>query len=160
MFLHARGKINFIMVDPLSKYNRGYEDWECDNYLVMRWLWNNMETLVSVNFMFLYTTKELWDAAEETYSLEKKICGVYKLYVFLLQQGDQSLGEYYGVFQEMLDELDGYHSLTNDLKLSKKQCEDLLVSKLFVGLNLNLHTICNQILCGVGGIPFLSNVYA
>jgi len=39
------------------------EEWDNDNFMIMTWLWNRMESYVSTNFIFLATVKATWGAA-------------------------------------------------------------------------------------------------
>lgn len=46
-------------------------NWQQDDYSIMTWLLNSMESTISINVMFLSTTKEMWDALSEMYSQEE-----------------------------------------------------------------------------------------
>ena len=66
-----------------------------------------MESTMSVNFMFLDATKEIWEAVRDIYSMKKNASWVFKVYkgLFSLRQGDKSLENYYNHFKGIIDEL-------------------------------------------------------
>ncbi|KAL6316274.1 hypothetical protein AAG906_017904 [Vitis piasezkii] len=45
-----------------------YKIWKAENNMVLSWLINSMTNNIGEDFMFYETAKEIWDAAEETYS--------------------------------------------------------------------------------------------
>jgi len=108
----------------LASIEKAFEEWERDNYLVMTWLWNNIESKASVNFIFLDTAKEIWKVVRDTYSM-KNIARVFEVYedLFSLRQGDKSLKYLYNHFKGMIDELNQYHPMTNDIEVLKKRHE-------------------------------------
>ena len=48
--------------------------------------------------------------------------------LFSLIQGDKTLEDYYKHFKGMIDELNLYHQVTNDIEVLKKQREEMFVS--------------------------------
>ncbi|KAK3013933.1 hypothetical protein RJ639_008806 [Escallonia herrerae] len=44
-----------------------FDSWDEEDSMVMSWLWNSMSE-ISDTFMFLPTAKEIWEAAQQTYS--------------------------------------------------------------------------------------------
>ena len=53
--------------------------------------------------------------------------------LFSLQQGDKSLEDYYSHFKGIIDELNQYHPVTNDIEVLKKQREKLYICKFLSG---------------------------
>ena len=121
-----------------------------------------MEPTISSGVMFLSSTKAIWESIHETFSMEKNVSRVYEVYqnLFLLQQVDKPVSEYYNFFKGLMDELNQYHPVTNDIDVLKKQREEFYVSKFLSGLHSNLQSVKSQILAGDGSIPSLSNVYS
>ena len=55
------------------------------------------------------------------YSIEKNISRVSNVYqnLFLFQQNDKSVSEYYSIFKGLIGELHQYNPITNDVELIK-----------------------------------------
>ena len=94
--------------------------------------------------------------------MENNVSRVYDVYqnLFLLQQNEKSISEYYSTFRGLIDELTQYHPVTNDVDIIKKQREEFYVSKFLAGLHPTLHSVKSHILAGDGSVPSLSNVYS
>ena len=90
------GYINGLIKEP-QKEDSKYEDWESENILVMNWILNSMEPLISKSFRYRTTAYDLWTATEMAYSWKKDHARIYSLTRELAQfkQGDRSLGDYY-----------------------------------------------------------------
>lgn len=54
---------------PSAIVTKATEEWECNNYLVMSWLWNNMKPSVSANFIFVDSAKDIWDEVHAIYTM-------------------------------------------------------------------------------------------
>ena len=100
--------------------------------------------------MFIDTVKEIWKVVRFTYSMKKNASRVFEVYEDLcsLQQGDKSLEEYYNHLKDMIDELNQYHPVINDIKVLKKQREELYVCKFLPGLSSQLKPLQGQLLAG------------
>ena len=75
--LSARGKLKIVTFMKSTSAEKAFEKWEQDNYLMMTWLWNNMKSTVSANFIFLDTAKEIWEVVRDTYSIKKNASWVF-----------------------------------------------------------------------------------
>ena len=106
-----------------------------------------MEPKISVNFMFLDTTKEIWDHAKKLYSGQDNKTRVYQLYqeYFNLKQGSQSLEEYYASLRNIRNELNVYHPLTSEVQIQRQQREQLDVTRFLVGLKAEYEPVRAQI---------------
>ncbi|RVW48509.1 Retrovirus-related Pol polyprotein from transposon RE1 [Vitis vinifera] len=70
IFICGKGKEEYLteaIVQP-KEDDPGYRTWKLENSMVMSWLINSMTNDIGENFMYYGTTKEIWDAARETYS--------------------------------------------------------------------------------------------
>ena len=72
--------------------------------------------------------------------------------LFTLRQGNKSLEDYYSHFKGMIDELNQYRPITNDIEILKKQCEIIYACKFLSGLNSQLKPLSWQLLAGEGRI--------
>jgi hypothetical protein len=65
--------------------------------MVMSWLINSITNKIGENFLLYETTKEIWDAARETYSSSENTSELFKIKATLrdLRQGDLSVTQYF-----------------------------------------------------------------
>ena len=70
--------------DPTEK------NWKSENSLIIAWLINSMEPGIGKPFMFLPTTKEVWEAVRETYSNLENSSQIFglKFKLWHARQGD------------------------------------------------------------------------
>ena len=82
----------------------------------------------------------------------KNASRVFEVYedLFSLQQDDKSLEDYYSHFKGMIDELNQYDPVTNDIKVLKKQHEELYVCKFLSELSSQLKPLRGQLLADEG----------
>ena len=105
------------------------------------------EIHIECNFMFLNTAKQIWKAIRGTYST-KKNTRVFEVYedLFSLQQDNKSLEDTTTTtFKSMINKLNQYHPVTNDIEVLKKQHEKH-VYKFLSGLNSRLKPLREQLL--------------
>ena len=58
VFLGAKDKLKIVTFTKSASTKKAFEEWECDNYLEMTLPWNNMESTVIANFIFLDIAKK------------------------------------------------------------------------------------------------------
>ena len=109
------GYINGYIKEP-SKEDPKYEDWESENMLVMNWILNSLEPLISKSCRCCKSAHELWTDIEAAYSHrnENKYAKIYQLTRELGQfkQRDKSLSDYYAILRGMWHELSLYQPLS------------------------------------------------
>lgn len=68
------------------------------------WSWNSMKPHGSATFTFIDTSRDIWNEISATCSEQNNVSTVSELYenIFLLQQGDKSLGENYRAYLVLL----------------------------------------------------------
>ncbi|KAA8517782.1 hypothetical protein F0562_015258 [Nyssa sinensis] len=73
-----------------------FKQWRSSNSLVMSWLFNSMQSHISLGFLFL-TTYEIWTAVAQTYSQVGNDAQIYDLRkrVHETKQKDLSVAKYY-----------------------------------------------------------------
>jgi len=108
---------------------------------------------VSTNFVFLDTVKEICEAICDTYSMKKNVSRVFEMYedLFSLRQDDKSLKDYYIHFKGMIDKLNRYHPVTNDIEVIKKQLDELYIFKFLSELSSQLKSLRGHLLAGEEG---------
>lgn len=71
MYIGGQGKLGYIkghVTVPSMSDTQTYDRCESENLTVMSRLLNSMQHQISRGFLFLRTTKEVWDSAAQTYS--------------------------------------------------------------------------------------------
>ncbi|GAV66115.1 UBN2_3 domain-containing protein, partial [Cephalotus follicularis] len=70
LVIRGRGKIGYITgkVQQPDVNDPTYENYELNNSIVMAWLIKSMESHISRTYLFLRTTKAIWDAFNKNYS--------------------------------------------------------------------------------------------
>ena len=58
-----------------------FEAWDEEDSMIMAWLWNSMTPKIRDTCMFLATTKDIWDAIQQTYSKAREAAQVYEVKV-------------------------------------------------------------------------------
>ncbi|KAL5729889.1 hypothetical protein ACHQM5_002780 [Ranunculus cassubicifolius] len=53
VYLRGRKKLSYLTTDPPKKEDSKYEDWMCDDSIVMGWLWHSMEPHIAKTVAFL-----------------------------------------------------------------------------------------------------------
>lgn len=64
---HRKGETYYI-TGEIQHPNAKDPIWKLNNSLVMAWLINSMKSLISRTYLFLRTTKAIWDVIKENYS--------------------------------------------------------------------------------------------
>ena len=91
------------------------------------------------NFTFLNIAKEIWAITRDTYNIKKNTSQVFEVYedLFSFRQGNKSLKDYYSYFKGMIDELNQYHLVTNDLEVLESSVKNYMFVSFFRGSVLN-----------------------
>ena len=67
-FLKGRGKISHLTRLAPKASDPTFIAWDVEDSMLMSWLWSSMQPEVSKNYMFLSTTKDIWETVKRTYS--------------------------------------------------------------------------------------------
>ncbi|KAL5736785.1 hypothetical protein ACOSP7_031220 [Xanthoceras sorbifolium] len=103
-------------------------------------------------FMFYETTKEIWDAAKETYSNSDNTSEIFEIKSVLhdLRQGDLTMTQYFNTLNRHWQQLDVFEELewkcTEDSIKYKKVVENERIFKCLLGLNKNLDKVRGRVL--------------
>lgn len=115
-FLKGKGKISHLLGDSPNPKDPKFTVWEEEDSMIMSWLWNSMTPEVCGPYMFLNTSKEIWEAVTQTYSKVKDAALIYEIKTKLstTKQGNLSTIEYFNLMKGFWLELDYYQ----DFKMS------------------------------------------
>ena len=111
-----------------------------------------MSPEISVICMFLATTKDIWDAIQQTYSKARDAAQVYEVKVKTIaaKQGSKTVTEYANQLKTLWQELDHYKVIKTkcpkDGAVLKDFIEQDRVYDFLVGLNLEFDQVRIQIL--------------
>jgi len=142
-----------------------FEAWDEEDFMIMAWLWNSMIPEISDTCMFLATTKDIWDAMQQTYSKPRDAAQVYEVKVKTMaaKQGNRIVIEYANQLKALWQELDHYRVIkiecSQDAVVLKNFIEQDKVYDFLVGLNLDFDQVRIQIL-GKMKVPCFNEVVA
>ncbi|XP_048332297.2 uncharacterized protein LOC125423080 [Ziziphus jujuba] len=126
--LKGKGKLSHLMgTGPKLGYPK-FDAWGEEDSIIMAWLWNSMVPEISDMCMFLATTKDIWDAIQQTYSKARDAGQVYEVKVKTMaaKQSSKTVTEYANQWKSLWQELDHY-------RMIKTKCsEDAAVLKDFI----------------------------
>ncbi|KAL6323499.1 hypothetical protein AAG906_039074 [Vitis piasezkii] len=110
MYVCGKGKDEYLTGEATipEKTNPKFRVWKTENHMVMSWLINSMNTNIGENFLLYGTTKEIWDAARETYSNSENTSEIFEIEATLhdLRQGDLSITQYFNILSRHWQHLD------------------------------------------------------
>ena len=118
----------------------------------MAWLWNSMTPDISHTCMLQATTKDIWDAIQQTYSKVRYATQVYEVKVKTIaaKQGSKTIIEYVNQLKALQQELDHYRVIKTkypkDVAALKDFIEQDRVYDFLVGLNPEFDQVRIQIL--------------
>ncbi|BAT85288.1 hypothetical protein VIGAN_04281600 [Vigna angularis var. angularis] len=163
--LKGKGKISHLTGDAPDETNPKFKSWDEEDSMIMAWLWNSMAPEISDTCMFLKSTKEIWEAVEQTYSKAKDVAQIYdvKVKTVAAKQGNKSITEYANQLKSLWMELDHYRVIkakcSEDSAILKEYIEQDRVYDFLVGLNPKYDQVRIQIL-GKEKVPGLNEVVA
>ncbi|RVX00497.1 hypothetical protein CK203_036922 [Vitis vinifera] len=167
IILPIAGKEEYLtgaIVQP-KEDDPGYRTWKLENSMVISWLINSMTNDIGENFMYYGTTKEIWDAARETYSNIDNTSAIFEIKSILqdLRQGDSTVTEYFNILTRYWQQLDIYEELVwkcpEDGLLYKKVIEKEHIYKFLLGLNKNLDEVRGRVL-SIKPLPSVREVFS
>jgi hypothetical protein len=141
-----------------------YDKWEIENSTVMAWLLHSMQAKINQGYLFLHTTKEVWDAAAQTYSKVGNATLKYDLQCRIhgLTQGDWLVATYFHKLRSLWQELDHEQNLqsvcTADA-IKIKMIEEERIYEFLSGLNSEYDPVRVQIF-GKEPLPSLQELFS
>ena len=112
-FLKGKGHIRHLTEPSPQKSDPGFNAWDIEDSMIMSWLWNAMQPEVSRNYMFLSSTKDIWEMVRRTYSKIQDASVIYEIKMKLhnTNQGVSTITEYYNKMNGFWLELDHYQNI-------------------------------------------------
>ncbi|KAF9601145.1 hypothetical protein IFM89_017050 [Coptis chinensis] len=122
---------------------------------------HSMEPQVASNVQFLDSSKKIWLSLQDSYSQEKNISRIYKIFemLFATKQVGRPLAEDYSTFKGLREELILYQPFSGDVEVQKAQREEFHVALLLYGPDPEYKVFKDQILAGEK-LPTSSNAFS
>ncbi|KAK2979081.1 hypothetical protein RJ640_026031 [Escallonia rubra] len=161
IFLKGKGKLSHLLGTGPKKGDPRFDAWDEEDSTVMSWLWNSMLPEISDTFMFLPTSKEIWEAAQQTYSKVRDAARVFEIKSKIsdTKQGDRSVTEYANLLKNLWQEMDHYRCIemkcSDDATVLKNFIEKDRTYDFLAGLNIEFDQVRIQIL-GKEELPSLN----
>ena len=126
--LKGKGKISHLIATGPKPGDPRFKVWDEEDFMIMAWLRNSMTLEISDTCMFLVTTKDVWDAIQQTYSKARDSAQVYEVKVKTIaaKQGSKTVTKYANQLKTLWQELDHYKVIKT------KFLEDAVVLKDFI----------------------------
>lgn len=110
LLVDGKGKLGYLTGEIKKPANEDptMKTWRSENSLLIAWLIHSMELATRKPFLFLPTSKDVWDAVRDTYSDFKNSSQIFGLKSKLWQsrQGDCDVTAYYNEMMMLWQELD------------------------------------------------------
>ncbi|XP_074373862.1 uncharacterized protein LOC141714229 [Apium graveolens] len=165
--ISGRGKDEYLTGDihkPDSK-DAEYRTWRAENNLVMSWLISSMTTEIGEKILLYTTTKDIWEAAKETFSSSENTSELFQVESTLqdLRQGENTVTIYFITLTRYWQQLDLFEihewKCVEDRAYFKKIVETKRVFKFLMGLDKSLDEVRDRIL-GTKPLPNLRGVFS
>ncbi|KAI4350132.1 hypothetical protein L6164_010644 [Bauhinia variegata] len=160
--LKGKQKLHHLTEDPPNSLDEKYSAWDIEDTIIMTWLLNSMQLEISQNFMFLETSKQIWEMVKKTYSKAQDVAVVYELKTRIAntKQGNLSVTEYYNLLTNLWQEMDMYRKLkvSEDTQAILREREQDRVFEFLAGLNEAFDHVRVQIL-GRETLPNLNETF-
>ncbi|KAF6160198.1 hypothetical protein GIB67_016634 [Kingdonia uniflora] len=168
MFIGERMKSDYItgVVQERAEYSSTYAKWFSDDSIVRSWLIHSMQPSIAAGYMFMKTSKQIWESVKKTYSQRQNNAHIFQLWndVSQLKQGDLFLLTYYAKLRVVWEEMDHYQSATKwdtvaDSEKYAKLIEKNRIFQFLQRLNSEFEFARVQLL-GSDILPSLDEVYS
>jgi hypothetical protein len=167
MLICGKGRDDYLIkkVIILEKNDPKFQTRKTENHMVMSWLINSITNKIGENFLLYETTKEIWDAARETYSSSENTSELFKIKAALrdLRQGDLSVTQYFNTLCRHSQHLDMFEIHTwkcpKDTTLYRRILEKKRTFKFLLGLNKYLDEVRRRII-GKNPLPNLREAFS
>lgn len=167
MFISGKGKDDYLTgdIEIPKKEDPKFRQWKIDNHMIMSWLINSMNNDIGENFLLCGTAKEIWDAAQETYSSSENTSELFHIEAILhdFRQENLSVTHYFNTLIRYWQQLDLFetHSwkCSDDAATNRTIVEQKGIFKFLLGLNKDLDEVRGRIM-GMQPVPSLQEVFS
>ncbi|GFZ01178.1 hypothetical protein Acr_14g0008130 [Actinidia rufa] len=124
----GKGRLSHLLGAGPAADDPAFSTWDEEDSIIMSWLWDSMDPMISYTCLFFSTAKEIWEFIRRTYSKARDAAQVYEIKVktTVTKQGDKSVTEYANLLQNRWQELDHY-------RVFEMKCpEDAAILKSFI----------------------------
>ncbi|KAK3226014.1 hypothetical protein Dsin_005876 [Dipteronia sinensis] len=163
----GRGKIGYLTGDKTEPHitDAQHVVWDAKNSMVMSWLVNSMEEVISANYLGFSTTKEMWTSLKQMYSDLGDQSQIYELELKIgsTKQGTNSATIYFASLTRLWQDLDMFydHKLKDlgDGVYFQKVTENSRIFKFLASLSVKFDEVRGRII-GRQPLPSLNDVFA
>jgi len=112
-YLKGKGKIHHLLGGGSRQGDPTFGAWDEAYSKITSWLWNSMTPKISETFMFLSTTKDIWNAARQTFSKAHDAAQIFEIKVKVgsTKQESKTVTEYATLLQNLWQKLDHYRCI-------------------------------------------------
>ncbi|KAF3780475.1 hypothetical protein EJ110_NYTH39156 [Nymphaea thermarum] len=132
--------------------------WDEDNYIVMSWIMNSVESHIAPTIAYYTKAKDMWSFLRKTYSHATNVIKILQLEEELcnIRQGDQDLSQYFATLTAAYEQLKALRPPCQHCYAS--HVETGMVAKFLSGLSSEYSVAKSQILTG-SELPDLADTY-
>ncbi|XP_049932639.1 uncharacterized protein LOC126409898 [Nymphaea colorata] len=143
--------------EPIEKKGI-YAAWDEDNYIVMSWIMNSVESHIAPTIAYYTKAKDMWSFLRKTYSHATNVIKILQLEEELcnIRQGDQDLSQYFATLTAAYERLKALRPPCQHCYAS--HVETGMVAKFLSGLSSEYSVAKSQILTG-SELPDLADTY-
>ncbi|KAF3793252.1 hypothetical protein EJ110_NYTH10030 [Nymphaea thermarum] len=143
--------------EPIEKKGI-YVAWDEDNYIVMSWIMNSVESHIAPTIAYYTKAKEMWSFLRKTYTHATNIIKILQLEEELcnIRHGDQDLSQYFATLIAAYERLKALRPPCQHCYAS--HYETGMVAKFLSGLSPEYSVAKSQILTG-NDLPDLADTY-
>ncbi|KAF3786683.1 hypothetical protein EJ110_NYTH24850 [Nymphaea thermarum] len=143
--------------EPIEKKGI-YAAWDEDNYIVMSWIMNSVESHIAPTIAYYTKAKDMWSFLRKTYSHATNVIKILQLEEELchIRQGDQDLSQYFATLTAAYERLKALRPPCQHCYAS--HVETGMVAKFLSDLSSEYSVAKSQILTG-SELPDLADTY-
>lgn len=149
MFIRGKGKEDHLLNSDalLDKTEVEIKIWKTDDSMLMAWLINSMTPEIIENFLLFQSSREIWVAAQETFSCKENAAELFEIEKSLhdLRQGESTFTTYFTTLTRYWQKVDILESPSwtsqADGENHRKIIETKRVFKFLFGLDKSLDEV-------------------
>lgn len=111
LVINDKGKLGYLIgeteeLDSTHPVSR--QKWNSENFMIRAWLVHSMIPSIGKAYLFLPTTKDIWEAIRKNYSDTKNFSQIFeiKTQLWQMKQGNREVTDYYMEMVTLWKELD------------------------------------------------------
>ncbi|KAF3786508.1 hypothetical protein EJ110_NYTH11712 [Nymphaea thermarum] len=158
MLVAGHSKKYILEEDEPTKKKGIYATWDEDNYIIMSWIMNSVESHIAPTIAYYIKAKDIWSFLSKTYSHATNVVKILQLEEELcnIRQGDQDLSQYFATLTTAYERIKALRPPCQHCYAS--HVETGIVAKFLYGLSSEYFVAKSQILTG-SELPDLADTY-